>query len=63
MFVIRREGDFDLVKSVIADIVKFVGNFCFGKIIVDKDRYKKVLYVEGYAVVSKFVFSFNFGFL
>ena len=61
----RREGDSDTAKSVIADTATLVGNSCFGKTIVDKDRHRGVLYVDGHAAASKclhgFVCSFASG--
>ena len=61
MSTARREGDSDPAKSAIPETAKLVGNFCFGKTIVDKDRHKRVLYVDGHAAASKFVSSSNFG--
>ena len=37
-----------------------VSNFHFGKTIVDKDRHRTVLYVDGHAAASKLVASSNF---
>ena len=43
------------------DTTILVGNSCFGKTIVDKDRHKKVLYDDGNAAASNLVSSSNFG--
>ena len=63
VFATRREGDADPTKSVIADTGKLVGNSCFGKTIVDEDRHRRVLYVDGHAAARKLVASSNFVFL
>ena len=61
MSAARREGDSDPAKSVIADTAKLVGNSCFDKNIVDRDRHMKVLNVDGHTAASKFVSNSNFG--
>ena len=58
MFATRGEGDADSTKSIIADTAKLVGNSCFSKTIVDKDRHRRVLCVDGHAAISKVVASF-----
>ena len=57
MFATRREGDADPAKSIIADTAKLVSNSCFGNSIVDKNRHRRVLYVDGHAAASKIVAS------
>ena len=49
MLPARREGDVDASKSVIADTATLVGNSCFGKTIVDKDKHRSVVYVDEHA--------------
>ena len=60
----RRERDADPAKIVIAIVIvitaKLVSNSCFGKTIIDKDRHRRVLYVNGHTTASEFVASFNF---
>ena len=60
MSAAKREGDSDPAKSVIADTAKLVGNSCFGKNIVDRDRHMKVFNVDGHTAASKFVSNSNF---
>jgi G:T-mismatch repair DNA endonuclease (very short patch repair protein) len=44
----RREGDADASKAILADTNKLIGNSCYGKTIVNKDRHKDVKYVHGH---------------
>jgi G:T-mismatch repair DNA endonuclease (very short patch repair protein) len=38
----RREGDTDPTKAILADTNKLIGNSCYGKTIVNKDKHKDV---------------------
>ena len=43
----RRQGDVDPSKKLLADTNKLIGNSCYGKIIMDKEKHSNVCYVEG----------------
>ena len=56
----RREGDADPSKKILADTSKLIGNSCYGKTIVNKDRHREVVYVEGHGEASDLVSSPRF---
>ena len=56
----RREGDADPSKKILADTSKLIGNSCYGKTIVNKDRHREVVYVEGHREASDLVSSPRF---
>jgi G:T-mismatch repair DNA endonuclease (very short patch repair protein) len=43
----RREGDSDPSKAILADTNKLIGNSCYGKTIVNKDKHKTIKYIDG----------------
>ena len=42
----RREGDLDKDKSIIADLMKLIGNSAFGSMIMNKQKHSTVTYIE-----------------
>ena len=56
----RREGDVDPDKKILADTSKLIGNSCYGKTIVNKDKHKDVNYIEGHSEASDLISSPRF---
>ena len=56
----RREGDADPNKKILADTSKLIGNSCYGKTIVNKDKHREVVYIEGHNDASDLVSSSRF---
>ena len=56
----RREGDTDPNKKILADTSKLIGNSCYGKTIVNKDKHRDVVYVEGHRDASDLISSPRF---
>lgn len=53
----RRAGDAVPTNSLFADTSKLIGNSCYGKTIVNKDKHQKIEYVEGHVAASRAVAS------
>lgn len=60
IFDVRRKGDCDLILSVIFDIVKVEGNFVYGSLFLNKDKFINIFFVEGVDNVLKKVNEFLF---
>ena len=56
----RREGDADPDKKILADTSKLIGNSCYGKTIVNKDKHREVQYVAGHSEASDLISSPRF---
>ena len=56
----RREGDADPNKKILADTSKLIGNSCYGKTIVNKDKHREVVYVESHSEASDLISSPRF---
>ena len=56
----RREGDADPNKKILADTSKLIGNSCYGKTIVNKDKHRDVDYIEGHSEASDLISSPRF---
>ena len=56
----RRAGDADPNKKILADTSKLIGNSCYGKTIVNKDKHREVIYVEGDSNASDLVSQARF---
>ena len=56
----RRERDADPDKKILADTSKLIGNSCYGKTIVNKDKHREVVYVAGHSEASDLIASPRF---
>ena len=56
----RRRGDADPDLALLATTSKLVGNSCYGKTIVNKEKHRSVRYIEGDEVASKHIRGNNF---
>ena len=51
----RRRGDADPDLALLATTSKLVGNSCYGKTIVNKEKHRSVRYIEGDESASKYI--------
>ena len=57
---VRRKGDIDETQKVISDTVKVVGNSAYGGVLLNKDKFVNVTYVEGSDTASKRINDIRF---
>ena len=56
----RRQGDADPSQKIQADTAKIIGNSCYGETIVNKDKHRQTVYVEGHSEASNLIGSSQF---